>query len=541
MKKKIILITLLIFIALGLFGFQYYLENSKTEAYYLASELEKLTLKDINGEEHSFPRGYPIALTSQEKTIDNQKYHIAYIDDTKYLLKNDDYVKEFDDCVKEKKAIIKCFTTLYENGDSYQISDSLYPLSEVNIIGHTALKEDGSLNRYEIEYNGLRGFINYQDTKDYPDVTLNEALLSDYNPYGGGAPKDAYYYPLEEANFENNPMPNEVRAIYLNKMAVANIDEYIALANDSGLNCFVIDIKESDGMAYKSEVAKSYSPSSYENGYLSQEEYQEAIKKCKDNGLYLVGRIVTFKDIYYANDYPEYCLLDKETNEPYLLANSYWPSPYMREVWEYNIALALEGAKMGFNEIQFDYLRFPDRIDSIKENIDFRNKHNEEMITAINGFLLYAREQLHQESVYLSADTFGETSNNYVTSYGQYWPMISSIVDVVSSMPYPDHFATYDYGIEEPVWTVPGRLLDCWGNDVLKRQEESLNKAKVRTWIQGYDTIYRDPLTIYDADKINEQIEALYANGLDDGYIIWNAPSNIIRYQSYKECFKERR
>ena len=65
MKKKIVLITLLIFIALGLFGFQYYLENNKTEAYYLASELEKLTLKDINGEEHSFPRGYPIALTSQ--------------------------------------------------------------------------------------------------------------------------------------------------------------------------------------------------------------------------------------------------------------------------------------------------------------------------------------------------------------------------------------------------------------------------------------------------------------------------------------------
>ena len=113
-------------------------------------------------------------------------------------------------------------------------------------------------------------------------------------------------------------------------------------------------------------------------------------------------------------------------------------------VWEYKVELAKEAvALFGFNEIQFDYVRFPDGTYDYEEdgNIDYRNEYDETKAQAIQRFLMYACDELHDCGVYVSADVFGETSGSYVTAYGQYWPAISNVVDVISGMPYPDHFA----------------------------------------------------------------------------------------------------
>jgi hypothetical protein len=162
------------------------------------------------------------------------------------------------------------------------------------------------------------------------------------------------------------------------------------------------------------------------------------------------------------------------------------------------------------------------------------------MAQAINRFLMYARDELHERGVYLSCDVFGETSNDYVAAYGQYWPMMSNIADVMSAMPYPDHFDTHAYGIEQPVWTVPYELLSSWGSYVNQRQQETPSPAKVRTWLQGYDTYWKYPNVEYTAEKISEQIEGLYSAGLNDGYMVWNAPSELWRYQSYASAMYDR-
>ena len=142
---------------------------------------------------------------------------------------------------------------------------------------------------------------------------------------------------------------------------------------------------------------------------------------------------------------------------------------------------------MGFNEIQFDYIRFPDRTLNLEKNnvINMNNTYNEEKAEALQAFLMYARDELHSLNVYISADVFGECAHNYVTSYGQYWPAISNVVDVISGMPYPDHFGAYEYGIEEVVWTVPYKLLTVWGEFVSGKQSMIPSPAKVRTWIQS--------------------------------------------------------
>ena len=84
---------------------------------------------------------------------------------------------------------------------------------------------------------------------------------------------------------------------------------------------------------------------------------------------------------------------------------------------------------------------------------------------------MYACDELHDLHAYVSADVFGETSNNYVTAYGQYWPAISNVVDVISPMPYPDHFGSHAYDIEEVVWTVPYKLMYAWGSQALGMQK----------------------------------------------------------------------
>ena len=210
-------------------------------------------------------------------------------------------------------------------------------------------------------------------------------------------------------------------------------------------------------------------------------------------------------------------------------------------MWEYNVALAVEAVKeFGFNEIQFDYVRFPDRTYSLEQNgtINLNNTYNESKAMAIQLFLMYACDEIHKVGAYVSADVFGESANSYVTGYGQYWPAISNVVDVISAMPYPDHFNAHDYGIKEYVWEVPYKLLKSWGASVVIRQEETTTPAVVRTWIQAYNTI-KSPYVIYDADKISEQIEGLYENGLTGGYITWNSASSLSKYKEISSAFKK--
>ena len=116
---------------------------------------------------------------------------------------------------------------------------------------------------------------------------------------------------------------------------------------------------------------------------------------------------------------------------------------------------------MGFNEIQFDYVRFPDRIGSIESRLDMKNTYNEDKAQALQGFLFYACDEIHKLGAYVSVDVFGESANTYVAAYGQYWSAISNIVDVISGMPYPDHFAKGEYGISIP-WEKPYELLSAW-------------------------------------------------------------------------------
>ena len=158
--------------------------------------------------------------------------------------------------------------------------------------------------------------------------------------------------------------------------------------------------------------------------------------------------------------------------------------------------------------------------------MDFRNALGETKAQAIQRFLMYATDILHEHGAYVSADVYGESAYTYVTAYGQYWPAVSNVVDAISGMPYPDHFGAS--GSWKP-WEHPYETLHSWGQHVMNRQAETATPAAVRTWIQAYNAIHK-PYTKYGPAEVSAQIKALRDTGCTGGYMTWNANGSLDKY-----------
>ncbi|HHT38064.1 MAG TPA: hypothetical protein GXZ95_01460 [Mollicutes bacterium] len=554
-KKYILLPLLLIPFCLMIYGIYLFLNNQQPKslsAMYVASESELVSVYDVSFKEvNKVHRGRELKVYNEVITDDQKLSYVkVYYDGEILYVKKDNLVSNIKNAVKEKKVYVRTPATLYKNLETGEIESLVKKGDELEVIGYDELKSDGRVNAYQVKKGDIIGYV-YQKYV----LTNKEDALANYDPskyydvhnnrgdqLKGGHAGNLDYYPVEKAKFEDNVMPEKVYALYLNRSAIKNVDDYIEFAKTTKINTFVVDIKDNGAPAYKSKVFESLSPTNYKYANSSFEEYKENIKKIKSAGFYAIGRITTFQDEYYSIDHPEHAIRNTTTNEPYLHGGTYWPSPFQRAVWEYNVKLAKEAViEMGFNEIQFDYVRFPDRTGDAEKSgaMDFRNEYDEEKAQAIQRFVMYATDELHKLNVYVSVDVFGESAYTYVTAYGQYWPAISNVVDVISGMPYPDHFNKYEFGFNVPVWTVPYELLSKWSSYVVKRQEEIPTPAVVRTWIQVSDVPnYKHSGGYpYGVKEIDAQIRGLFDKGLNGGYMTWLSSSNLERYKSQKEVY----
>ncbi len=411
----------------------------------------------------------------------------------------------------------------------------------LEVLDYEGLADDGSVARYRVRLGEEEGFVR----AGYLVYTEEEALAQyDQKLYalhagrgdswGGGDAAGLDYFPREKTPIEGNTMPDEVKALYLNNEFPAKVDTYLDIAAGCGVNAFVIDIQDGGAIGYASPTMEKYSPSAYAGAYNTLEEYQAAVKKIKDAGYYVVGRITTFNDPNFAVDHPEALIAATATGQPMKIGGMYWPSAYNRYVWQYKVDLALEAVElMGFNEIQFDYVRFPDGTWEYEDGeIDYRNTYGESKAQAIQRFLMYACDRLHSAGAYVSADVFGECAESYVCAYGQYWPAISSVVDAISAMPYPDHYSAVGDWLP---WEHPYEMLHTFGEKAAARQQETVSPAAVRTWLQAYSAI-REPYTYYGPDQIADQIRALRDTGNTGGYMTWNAASSIQKYYDIRSA-----
>ena len=554
--KKIFFIIFLILLLIGAvgFGILYFLPEKKTSYKngFVASNLNEVILYNEEFKEVSkVIRGTKVIVKGEEiiNEENNKTFYKIEFNNKEYLILKEDIVDDVKDIIKEKELYVRTSLTLYETSEDSKIVSLIKKGEKVDIIGYDKLDENGYVNMYQVNYNDLTGYVyrkylldNQEEALKHYDMDNTYKIHSARGDrYGGGDAGKLDYYPVDKPSFENNVMPEETRTLYLNVDVIKDVDQYIEFAKNSNINAFVVDIKDNTKPGYASPVMKELSPTNYNNAVNSFDDYKNAIKKLKDNGFYVIGRITTFKDSYFVEDHNETAIADSAGN-PFRHNGSYWPSVYNRSVWEFNIELAKEAVKeMGFNEIQFDYVRFPDRTYNLEKTgqMNMKNTYGESKAEALQTFLMYATDELHKLEVYVSADVFGECAYNYVAGYGQYWPAISNVVDVISAMPYPDHFNKYDFGLNQIVWTVPYDLLKVWGGEyAAKRQTEIPTPAKVRTWIQTYNAIH-EPYVVYDANKISDQIRALYESGLNDGYMTWHSASSIYKYQEVAAAFKK--
>jgi hypothetical protein len=330
--------------------------------------------------------------------------------------------------------------------------------------------------------------------------------------------------------------PKPVRAIYVSSH-VANskrINELINLVNQTELNAMVLDINS--GVTLISPV-KSGNKANYTqlapSNKRSAKHFRQVIKQLKQQHIYLIARIVTFKNPELANAMPAWTLKRKDGKVWRDRSGNPWIDPYRQEAWQYPLALAEQAAMLGFDEIQYDYVRFPENASKVDKEVAYANEEGWTKSDAIRRFLHRANLRSHKHGARISADVFGMVgSSNDDMGIGQKWDLIAQEVDVISPMIYPSHYSKGMWGIDNPDLS-PGSIIKLALKDTVKHNrklnEKGIATAKVRPWLQGFTAGWVHPHQKYGEAQIREQIRAARMAGFNS-YMIWNSSNRYPKF-----------
>jgi hypothetical protein len=315
--------------------------------------------------------------------------------------------------------------------------------------------------------------------------------------------------------------PFTPRALYLSYWAADSRDlrsHLQELIVETGMNALVIDLKSSRGdISFRSSL-----PLAREVGaqrVRTLKDLSAFLAELKQQGIYTIGRIVVFKDNHLARNRRDLAI---HTLDGFLWEDREkmsWVDPFNPEVWDYNIAIAKEAASLGFDEIQFDYIRFP-----AKSDLMFSQENSgENRVAAINGFLQRAEQQLADYPVMISANIFGYICWKHKDQkIGQRLVDLAEHVDYLSPMLYPSGFPYGVPGYKNPVKN-PYEVVAL----SLKKAAEltGLPAVRFRPWLQAFRD-YAFDRRRFTADEIQAQINASDASG-SHGWMLWNAASRF--------------
>ncbi|MGH7470647.1 MAG: putative glycoside hydrolase [Longimicrobiales bacterium] len=315
--------------------------------------------------------------------------------------------------------------------------------------------------------------------------------------------------------------PEHVRALYLNAWAAGStrkLQKLIDIANQTEVNSFVIDVKEGGEVSYTTEVKLAQRASAVRN-YVPN--VRAVLTRLKENDIYPIARIVVFKDPVLALALPEFAVKNADGTIWQDNKGKAWVDSYNKQVWDYNIALAREAVELGFAEVQWDYVRFPDAPRSYLERGVWPAQNGRTKPDGIREFLLYAREKLADLKVPLTADVFGLTvSTKGDMGIGQQWEKMIDAVDVILPMVYPSHFIRGNYGLSNPN-AAPYRTIKRSMEDAVARSRAVPNAALIRPWLQAFTL----GAPRYGPAHVRAQIEAVYDAGLKE-WVLWSPGSN---------------
>lgn len=299
---------------------------------------------------------------------------------------------------------------------------------------------------------------------------------------------------------------DQIRGIYLNGYLFNNPSKRESIEKiltNTDVNTLVIDVKTDNGhILFDTEIDEVI--------YLNNERVKftnndlQELREIKD--IYLVGRLVVFQDPLFAKVFPDEAVFDSRLNKPYSQNGQFFLDPSSKKVQDYIINIAIESCRLGFDEIQYDYIRYPD---SNSKFMQFDTKNDfENRVNNINSFLSRSRQLLHNEGCLLSADTFGYIlTNKQDGGIGQNLETIVENVDFISPMVYPSHYTNGSFGYQNPN-EHPYEVITAALTDALDR---GVDKDKIRPFLQGF---------WHSNEDIRNNIKA--ASDLEMDWLIWN-------------------
>jgi hypothetical protein len=321
-----------------------------------------------------------------------------------------------------------------------------------------------------------------------------------------------------------------VRGLYVNRFAAQStkrIHQIIKIVDETEINALIIDIKDEFGLNY-APTDPSLQKNAGKGGTIPH--LKELLDTLRAHKILAVARIVVFKDSVTARVHPEWTIRKADGSPWRDKKGLAWVNPYHHELWDYNIHVAEDAVKLGFGEVQFDYIRFPEPYKSLPPQV-FPDQNGQNKEQALADFLSTARARLSKLGVRTTADIFGlVTTVPNALEVGQQWEHLAPVTDVLLPMTYPSHYPPGSLNIAhpnaEPYAIIHAAIVRAHERDL----KLGLTGERVRPWLQAFTL---GP-PAYGPEQIREQKRAVYDAGYD-GWVMWNPGSKYEPFLSALE------
>ncbi len=337
-----------------------------------------------------------------------------------------------------------------------------------------------------------------------------------------------------EGGFKNSDKKRvKAKGLYLTaSSAGVRLNHYINLANTTEINSYVIDYKDDDGyVCVDSKVPLAKEVNALDARY----NPEKVVKELHDNNIYAIARIVCFKDPFLSKGRPDIAIKNKDGGL-YIHDGQTWVNPYNKNAWQYNIDLAKEALSKGFDEVQFDYIRFPD---GKKSQMVFGDTGGKKMSDTVNDFLTYARQQL--PDAILSGDVFAiiTESPEDTEGIGQVWEEVGKSLDYVCPMSYPSHYALgqviNNVRFPKPDFDPYSVIKNTYLKAKARLEKVDGYKPMVRAYLQDFTATWigKGNYQNYGDEQVRQQIQAVYDAGYEE-WFLWD-PMNTYHEGALKK------
>ena len=347
-------------------------------------------------------------------------------------------------------------------------------------------------------------------------LALNAKLFTGGDKSSGTAGAESTASTPAKTTAERGP-PKEIRGVHVSAALASvpgKIDEYLKLRR-RGLTALELDVKDENGeVGFRSRLVPLANSVGAAQRYYDP---AEVAKKAHAAGVYLIGRVVVFEDPRLSEGRPALAIRTADGSVWRNTSGLGWTNPYDQEVWKYNVDIAVAAAKAGFDEIMFDYARFPS--DGDIDSAVYRGKRAEPKWQTIADFVQYATNRLKPFGVDVSAALFGLSATRDL-GIGQRPRLLGKYLDAIYPMVYPSHFGSGEYNIPDPD-AVPGRTVSFALLDFRRKLEG--RDVRIVPWLQDF-SLYRT----YSSADVAEQVDA--ARRADSsGFMLWNPNGEYTR------------